>query len=210
MWGDGRFGCPQPQSMAPGGHSDAIAGGVIGGTIIGGMPGSGSSALASMLGINLPTGSGSLRESSNLWVSSAPPSQPPIAALNGNSAPVSGLIGDNGGNLNNGFIGGVAIGGNHRSSDAFGGGGGGSSSDIALLQSLLPGVHITNGGAGGSFGGIGTPGVSEWNSISGQQTRSRGSGVPIGGDNHQQGVNLQSSLGGRPIGQNQRAPGSIW
>jgi hypothetical protein len=109
--------------------------------------GSGSSALASMLGIELPTGSGSLREASgsSLFGSSG---QAPIGGLdtapNSNrpsvigSNPRGGMqpIGAPGGGraVNNGFSGGVgAI------------GGGGSNNDVALLQSLLPGVNITSG-----------------------------------------------------------------
>ncbi|KAL3924030.1 MAG: hypothetical protein SGILL_001294 [Bacillariaceae sp.] len=201
MWGNGGLGGQQPQGFAPGAQNTVVRGGVIGGATIGGMPGSGSSALASMLGINLPTGSGSLHESTNLWSGSAPGPQPPIAALNGNSMPIPGVIGGNGGNPNNGLIGGVAIGGNNRPSDTFGGGG--NKSDIALLQSLLPGVHITSGGVGNPTG--------EWSSAPGTQQPPRGGSVPLTGDpRQQQGVNLQSSLGGQHIGQNQRAPGSIW
>lgn len=209
MWGNGGLGGQQPQGLAPGAQNNAVGGGVIGGATIGGMSGSGSSALASMLGINLPTGSGSLRESTNLWSGSAPAPQPPIAALNGNSVPIPGVIGGGGGggNPNNGLIGGVAIGGNNRPSDSFGGGG--NNSDIALLQSLLPGVHITSGGTGGTFGGVGNPN-GEWSSAPGAQQRPHGGSASLAGDPHQQGINLQSSLGGQPIGQNQRAPGSIW
>lgn len=60
---------------------------MIGGSSLGGFLGSsGSSALASMLGINLPTGSGSLRESSDMWSNAGLRGGPaPIAALNGNS-----------------------------------------------------------------------------------------------------------------------------
>ncbi|KAG7361282.1 ring/Ubox like zinc-binding domain containing protein [Nitzschia inconspicua] len=207
LWGNGgvSLGGHSSQSFAPGGNNDAVGGGIIlGGTFGGGMHGSGSSALASMLGINLPTGSGSLRESSNLWTGTAPAPQQPIASLNGNSFPIQGVIGD-GGNPSNGLIGGVAIGGNPRHSvDAFGGGS--NKSDIALLQSLLPGVHITSGGGGSvGYGGLGGSAGNDWNSAPGPQNRTNG------GSHHPQGVNLQSSLGGRPIGQNnQRAPGSIW
>ena len=100
------------------------------------------------------------------------------------------------------MIAGVPIGGGPSGGAPIGGGNYSGQSDIALLQSLLPGVHITSGGASGSYGGVGNPG-SEWNSMPGQQNRPQGGGG-------QQGGNLQSSLGGQPIGQNQRAPGSIW
>jgi len=109
--------------------------------------GSGSSALASMLGIELPTGSGSLREASGSSSLFGPSGQAPIGGLdtapNSNrpsvigSNPRGGMqpIGAPGGGraVNNGFSGGVgAI-------------GGGNNNDVALLQSLLPGVNITSG-----------------------------------------------------------------
>jgi hypothetical protein len=196
--------------------NDAIGGGIIGGgTIGGGIHGSGSSALASMLGINLPTGSGSLRESTNLWAAgSAPvPQQAPISTLNGNSMPAQGVIGGSANpNNTNGLIGGVAIGGSRRQSDAFGNGG--NNSDIALLQSLLPGVHITGGSTGG-FGNIGgNPSNNEWNSAPGPQHRDYGGNPGLAPGNSQQDFNLQSSFGGQPIAQShqkqQQAPGSIW
>jgi hypothetical protein len=215
MWGNGGGGSfgggHSPQNLAPGVNPDAIGGGVIGGGTIGGMHGTGSSALASMLGINLPTGSGSLRESPNLWTAPGPTPQAPLAALNGNSMPMQGIIGGNP-HHNSGLIGGVTIGGNNRQGvDAFGGGG--NKSDIALLQSLLPGVHITSGGAGG-FGAIGHSNINDWNSAPGPQSRPHGSASLAAGDPHQ-GFNLQSSLGGQPIGQGhhakqRQAPGSIW
>lgn len=145
-----------------GASSGQSVNGVIGGQRLTNGPVAGSnstSALASLLGINLPTGTGSLQESSSLW--SPQPQQPfgssSIASLNNSSisihsgsmdmvlgnqpgighAPVSG----NGSTL----IGGMTIGGAiHGGYGAPGPIGGGSSkSDIALLQSLLPGVHIT-------------------------------------------------------------------
>mmetsp|Transcript_22572 Transcript_22572/g.31829 ORF Transcript_22572/g.31829 Transcript_22572/m.31829 type:complete len:1053 (-) Transcript_22572:372-3530(-) len=111
---------------------------------------SGSSALASMLGIELPTGTGSLRES--LWNSSTPVI-PPVGAVN-NSAPVPTPIGS-GIKPNNGVI----IGGGYNmnsstdipiggfGSSISGGNSIGNGNDIAVLQSLLPGVHITSGNA---------------------------------------------------------------
>ena len=158
-------------------NSSAPAG-PIGGQQLGGGPNS-SSALASLLGINLPTGSGSLRET-NLWEENpAPIAAPsPLASLNGTSMPVNA-----GEPLMHGssLIGGVPIGGapsannNSRMNAAPGaiGGaalGGGGKSDIALLQSLLPGVHITSGNdAYGGFGWNSGPGglngdaISHWN-----------------------------------------------
>lgn len=100
----------------------------------------GSSALASILGIELPTGSGSLRDNTS-------------AFSGGNTflAPIGGLHG-----AGNGHIG--AIGANKPQpigSNVFQGGGiplsgysnGGGNHDMALLQSLLPGVNITSGNA---------------------------------------------------------------
>ena len=218
MWGSsgGSYGGHSPQNLGASSSNDAIGGGIIGGgTIGGGMHGSGSSALASMLGINLPTGSGSLRESTNLWAGSAAvPQQAPISALNGNSMPAQGVIGGSSNpNNTNGLIGGVAIGGNNRQSDVFGNGG--NNSDIALLQSLLPGVHITSGSTGG-FGNVGgNASNNEWNSAPGPQIRGYGNNPGLAPGNPQQGFNLQSSFGGQPIGQShqkqRQAPGStIW
>jgi RING/Ubox like zinc-binding domain len=127
-----------------------------------------SSALASILGINLPTGSGSLQETSSLW--SLTPQQPPqqqgpspLSMLNESTLQEnqyyrqqSGMgvqlrtVGPSQPSSQTPLIGGLPI----RSSGISGlndpgtiGGsstvGGGSRTDIALLQSLLPGVHIT-------------------------------------------------------------------
>jgi hypothetical protein len=209
---------PSSHGLGPSPNMDQVGGSVIGG----GFHNSGSSALASMLGINLPTGSGSLRESPNLWDATAPSVHPPIAALNGSSVPLQGVIGPGASNSSNGLIGGVTIGGGHAPM----GGIGGNKSDIALLQSLLPGVHITTGGSynqGGGFGTIGG-GSGDWNSAPGpnQMQQRVGSANLRMGDPHQPqhwDGGLQSSLGGQPvgaIGQNtakppQRpAPGSIW
>lgn len=154
----------------------------------------GSSALASMLGIDLPTGSGSLRET-NLTVGpgggnnghvqnpngigglrSAPfpghgaPGQDSIwdnsqkqtsdssnylhannYRVNATIASSQGAIGSPGRRpMSKGNVGGLPIGGGsgpvggYRSNLS---GNGSNSSDIALLQSLLPGVHITSGNA---------------------------------------------------------------
>ena len=162
MWGPGPSGNSAPTP--------------IGGQQLGG---SSSSALASLLGISLPTGSGSLRES-NLWEDTPPPiaAPSPLASLNGTSMPVGG-----GDNLVHGssLIGGIPIGGgfgtpsNNRMSagpGTIGGsapGSGGGKSDIALLQSLLPGVHITSGNDAYAFGWNNGPGalngdaINHWN-----------------------------------------------
>jgi CCR4-NOT transcription complex subunit 4 len=141
------------------GNSLPSSNGVIGGQRLGG-GGNSTSALASILGINLPTGSGSLHETSSLWPStyqqSAGPS--PISALNSSSfnthpplvkMSASGDTSSNSSSLGNSgssYIGGVPIGGlptgNYGAPGPIGGGTG--KSDIALLQSLLPGVHVTS------------------------------------------------------------------
>eukprot|EP00934_Nitzschia_sp_Nitz4_P005356 Nitzschia sp. Nitz4//scaffold102_size76354//6470//9105//NITZ4_005623-RA/size76354-snap-gene-0.132-mRNA-1//-1//CDS//3329532222//5346//frame0 len=205
LWGSGNPG-------APGGPQGSQVGGTVigGGTIGSSFQGNGNAALASILGITTPTGPGSLLESSGLWGKQGPSAQPPIAALNGNSVPVSGLIG------------GVAIGGPDPLSQNQAAGGG-SKSDIALLQSLLPGVHITSGSAynqGSNFGAIG--GGNDWNSAPGA-----GNQRPMNPNMHQQHPQQQqwnggfSAMGGQPVGaigrapvkqqQSQRqAPGNIW
>jgi hypothetical protein len=114
-----------------------------------------SSALASILGINLPTGSGSLN--SFLQPLSGPS---PISTLNSSSIstnPVSISSMSNYGGLGEGnrtlihgggtsSIGGIPIGGAMNGGYQGHGtiGGGSKNNDIALLRSLLPGVHITS------------------------------------------------------------------
>jgi hypothetical protein len=198
------------------GQGDTIGGGVIGGGMIGSgnVHGSGSSALASMLGINLPTGSGSLRESSSqLWTTDTS-KQNSIASLNGQSLPLQGVIGGTTKSANN-HVGGVPIGGRNNQIPTTANGS--NSSDIALLQSLLPGVHITSGGNfhGSGFGSIGN---GNNNSPPGPQRNSGGSASLASGDVRQS-FGLQQSLGGQPIGtigqgqgsgKQRQAPGSIW
>lgn len=219
LWGNG--GNIGSQGLAPGPQRGQVGGNVIGGGAIGGgFQGSGSSTLAGMLGINLPTGSGSLRESSDLWGTPSSPQQAPIAALNGSSMPVQGVIGAGSSNPNNGLIGGVTIGAPGPMGSGVMGGGG-NKNDIALLQSLLPGVHITSGGGtynqGSSLGTIG--GGNDWNSSPGPNhpmQRPMNNGMQQQPQHWSGGVH---SLGGTPIGaigqttgkQNERqAPGSIW
>jgi len=192
-------------------------GGLAGNTIIGGSMGgsgnlfasssghggSGSSALASMLGIQLPTGSGSLRERSSLFDSPAGAigsnvdagigGMAPGPIIGGPSMAPGGLLVGGGDRVSS--TGGVAIGG-------FQGNGTGSSSavgnnpnDIALLQTLLPGVRITAGEnsqqpTAGSIGGA-VVGGGDWGSAVGgtpqhQQQQQRGIGfaqapVAVGG-----------------------------
>jgi len=124
----------------------------------------GSSALASMLGIDLPTGSGSLRDTAlnvpvpppnNFYNSNAIPIQAPsnsntlwnsnhtnIEQANQYTSRNQGVIGSNPNRFNNNCaVGGVTIGGRGYNNAAS------ANNDIALLQSLLPGVHITSGSA---------------------------------------------------------------
>jgi len=154
----------------------------------------GSSTLASMLGIDLPTGSGSLRESNlpigpnggsnghmqnsngmtglrsapftghvapvqdSIWDTSQKQNADSSNYMNSNNFRSSASIASSQGaiaspghtQISKGNIGGLPIGGSagpvggYRSNLA---GNGSNSSDIALLQSLLPGVHITSGNA---------------------------------------------------------------
>ena len=102
--------------------------------------GNGDSALANMLGIELPTGSGSLRESST-----------PLSGFSGGSTvqPSVGAVG--GGVSSNGHAGTVKQPIGAPASTSSGGipisGFSGGNNDMALLQSLLPGVNITSGNA---------------------------------------------------------------
>jgi hypothetical protein len=221
--GQGSLGLGAP----PG--ANQIGGGIIGGS--GGFGGSmnhGSSALASMLGISLPQGPSALRDNSTLWCGPGPPGQPPIAALNGSSVPMQGVIGSGGMNPNNGLIGGVTIGGGGGHGPPMSSGtigtGGGNKSDIALLQSLLPGVHITGGShhQSNGFGTIG--GGGDWGGprVPNQAPQRGGGGLRIGEPQQPAGHwggGIQPNLGGAPVGavgqggakQNQgQAPGSIW
>lgn len=113
-----------------------------------GMNMSGSSALASMLGIQLPTGVGTLRDS--LWASSTPVRTPQTMMKNSSPAPNpigSGIKKSNkgviigGGQIPIGGMNSATIGGSNHSGAV------GNTNDIKLLQSLLPGVHITSGNA---------------------------------------------------------------
>lgn len=134
----------------------------IGGSVIGGSHGfsssgigNSSSALASILGISLPTGSGSLQETSNLWLSGSsgapapPPAPSPLSALNGSALPSHDMYGGRpASGHGSSLIGGVPIGGPSRS----------AMSDLSLLQSLLPDVHITSGSDSVGYTGAGVGG----------------------------------------------------
>lgn len=195
----GLWGASNSTGLAPGQNN--IGG--VGGNVIGGgatfQQGSGSSALASLLGINLPTGSGSLRESSDLWGLPVPQPQPSLSGLNGGLMPSQGVIGPGSLNQNtSGLIGGHPIGTPLAQAPI---GGGGSKNDIALLQSLLPGVHITSGSPYGQGNGFGAPGQNQLHFNPAMQQQ----GQWYGG--------LQTGLGGAPIGAGKRdrdTPGNIW
>lgn len=192
--------------------------------------GNSTSALASILGINLPTGSGSLQESSSLWCSTThvPPLQgpSPLSMLNRSAIQQSyqqsyhhpggtGMVRMGGSPqlMHNGssLIGGVPIGGG----SSFNGPGtigagvvGSNPSDIALLQSLLPGVHITSdnsrfGGSNSSWGAapIGHPQNLGSSDIVGGNPLLHTSGNWVGGGNSSR---LQPSTGSviGEVGQN--------
>jgi len=91
-----------------------------------------SSALASILGVALPSGSGSLRE--NNWNTQPPQGPSALSELNG--TPLSGTPS---------LIGGVPIHSVTLGLPPVSNGGG--KSDLALLQSLLPGVQIAANGS---------------------------------------------------------------
>ncbi|KAL7580064.1 hypothetical protein ACA910_005049 [Epithemia clementina (nom. ined.)] len=212
LWG-GTRGHPSDQNLLSG-----LSGGFGGSRAPGpGTIGNSSSALASLLGISLPTGSGSLQETSNMW-SVAPGPVPvtpsPLSSLNSGSVPVQGSViggppvGMGGGSS---LIGGVPIGGSgclSYDNGASGGGNGGTNtkSDIALLQSLLPGVHITSGSDTAGFGTIGG-----WNGRSGPSSLN---GDAIVGNSNGwgsgQGSSAVGTIGGRAIQQQNHRDAGIW
>jgi hypothetical protein len=147
----------------------------LGNNILSGNGLSGSSALASMLGIQLPTGVGSLRET--LWASSTP-LRGPSSDLKANApTPIGAGIKKSsdgviiGGHSSMNSAGSVPIGGYGTS---VGPTSSGNQNDIALLQSLLPGVHINGGNtyqpAAPNTGGGGNPfGGSDWGGLGNSQ-----------------------------------------
>lgn len=157
---------------------------------------SGSSALASMLGIQLPTGVGTLRDS--LWASSTPVRSPQTSMKTNSPAPTP--IGSGIKKSNNGVIiggGQLPVGGMHASTIGNPNNNGvGNTSDIKLLQSLLPGVHITSGNAyqpaapnmhvnnkpNNNFGGMGWGGFgpTQTNNNNQMQSQQHGIHAPIG------------------------------
>ncbi|GFH47541.1 CCR4-NOT transcription complex subunit 4 [Chaetoceros tenuissimus] len=184
---------------------------------------SGSSALASMLGIELPTGVGSLRET--LWASSTPLKNPSSETKTNAPTPIGAGIKKSsdgiiiGGRSSMSSAGGVPIGGYGSS---VGPANNGNKNDIALLQSLLPGVHITSGNyqqgapnampTGNPFGG-----PDSWGGLGGgvsqQQNQNIQSQKPIGELSNQ----FQDSWNGYPSapgpkndGRNQQRQPNIW
>jgi CCR4-NOT transcription complex subunit 4 len=175
----------------------------VGGSVISRGPAPNStSALASILGINLPTGSGSLQEQT-LWTGPSPSGPSALSSLNESS--VQEIRNVSGSSL----IGGVPLGPPAAKSSGPGtiGGGGGNRSDIALLQSLLPGVHITSGNESigyGGYNGAAAPGPNH-RGLSGLN------GDAIVGNLNSGGLTGSSSAVGA-IGQNnqRRAGPGIW
>mmetsp|Transcript_8551 Transcript_8551/g.16111 ORF Transcript_8551/g.16111 Transcript_8551/m.16111 type:complete len:907 (-) Transcript_8551:290-3010(-) len=182
---------------------------------------SGTSALASMLGIELPTGVGSLRET--LWASSTPLKSPSPETKPNNPAPIGSGVRKSADHV---IIGGPTGVGSH-STVPIGGYGissfsnsGGNKSDIALLQSLLPGVHITSGNAYHPAAPNTNPGSNpfaapEWGNLGPvQQQKSAGISMP----NHQyardswNGSNVYSTAPGYQNQNNaeKQNQGNIW
>jgi CCR4-NOT transcription complex subunit 4 len=127
----------------------AIDAGIIGRRPVSTISNIGSSDLASLLGINLPSGSGSLE---GWWGTSNGMAAPsPLAALNGQphfDPPLTqNNLRDNNGSplLNGGLIGGVPIGGrNPIAGPSRPVANGSMNYDMAVLQSLLPNVNVTS------------------------------------------------------------------
>eukprot|EP00804_Cyclotella_cryptica_P027651 CCRYP_010278-RA/>CCRYP_010278-RA protein AED:0.03 eAED:0.03 QI:129/0.66/0.5/1/0.66/0.5/4/210/816 len=197
IWGGDESSSPQKRTNpAPIGPSNRNGGGNIG-SDIGGTSlfgtnsnpfasGGGSSALASMLGIELPTGSGSLRESSGLFAGQSSFSQPVGSLSNSNAV---GAIGTKSSNM-------LPIGAPSGSQGITIGSyasGGGNNSDMALLQSLLPGVNITSGNA--------------YRPAAPQQVGSLQQGSQLGGDKWNGGASSQQQYN---PDQEQHRSGNIW
>ncbi|KAL7545731.1 hypothetical protein ACHAWF_009084 [Thalassiosira exigua] len=136
------IGSSRTNNLAPGGD---VGGMSLFGANSNAFGNSGSSALANMLGIELPTGSGSLRELGGHSM------QAPVGAVGAVGGP--GAIGANkpngmlrpiGAPSTHQGVGAVGVGGGGVPLGGYSGGGG-NNNDMALLQSLLPGVNITSG-----------------------------------------------------------------
>lgn len=187
--------------------------------VMGGMNMTGSSALASMLGIQLPTGVGTLRD--NLWASSTPLRSPQSSMKINSRAPTpigAGLKKSNKGVIIGG--GQIPVGGMHASATGNPGSniGGGNTNDIKLLQSLLPGVHITSGDAyqpaapnlndnhnitNNHFSGMGWGGFSQAPSNNGNaqipSQHPQGLHAPIGAGSSQEPKQGNDMWGGRNV-----------
>jgi len=194
----------------------------LGNSILSGNNLSGSSALASMLGIELPTGVGSLRET--LWASSTPLKGPSSDLKTNAPTPIGSGIKKSsdgviiGGHSSMSSAGGVPIGGYGTS---VGPSSSGNKNDFALLQSLLPGVHInggnayhsavpnTGGGGGNHFGG------SDWGGLGNSQPTHQSQKVVGGAPNqqYQQGDSWNNDYSAAPGPQKQssaRNQPNIW
>ena len=205
---------------------------------------SSTNALASILGINLPTGSGSL--SSGLWSSApAPTTTPatgpsPLSALNETAMPPAGggsLLSRGGGpssaatnnigsssTRGSSLIGGVPIGGGGGSGAGLGlsaapssmgglgasiGGTYGGKNDIALLQSLLPGVHITSGNESSLHGAANpNPNSNNNNNMNNSDWNQGNTSGGLGGDTLP-GWGGPSTVGAIGQAQSNKGPG-IW
>lgn len=197
--------------------------GVIGSHISAKNSGS-SSALASILGINLPTGSGSLQESTSFWSSTThipdvqpastnrqfcstngslihQPSQHRQQTYSGTTVTrSSGLLQPS--HNDSSLVGGVPIGNgssNFSGVGLIGAGSEGNQNDIALLQSLLPGVHITTDNNPINFSGAGwasSPTISQNTRPVASNRTIFPSGGWVGGSNSR----LQASTVGSPVG----------
>lgn len=159
LWGGANDTANKPAPIGPAngrGISNSAPGGDVGGMSLFGtnqnaFSSNGSSALANMLGIQLPTGSGSLRESSTPFgnpIQQQQQQHAPVGSVGSVGATIGGPVGAIGANKpsNNGML--QPIGApSSAQSVPIGGYTGGSNNDMALLQSLLPGVNITSGNA---------------------------------------------------------------
>mmetsp|Transcript_16486 Transcript_16486/g.34267 ORF Transcript_16486/g.34267 Transcript_16486/m.34267 type:complete len:891 (-) Transcript_16486:190-2862(-) len=196
---------PSPIGPVSRGSGSIAPGPDVGGTsLFTNNSGCGSSALASMLGIQLPTGSGSLRESTGVFTAGSMVHGPVKSHPNGSapgtigSKPI-GMLPIGAHNISQG---GVPIGGFGSNVGVGGISGGNNSSDMALLQSLLPGVNITSGNAyrpAAPQQPVGVGGLNQGNR-------------PIGSDKWHGGLNANSngSVQQDRRNQDQQRSGNIW
>ncbi|KAL7467104.1 hypothetical protein ACHAXS_007369 [Conticribra weissflogii] len=201
------IGRPTPSPIGPvsRGSCSIAPGPDVGGTsLFANNSGCGSSALASMLGIQLPTGSGSLRETTGVFTAGSIVHAPVTSLPNGS---VPGAIGTKPSSMlpigsQNNSQGRVSIGGYGSNVGVGGISGGNNSSDMALLQSLLPGVNITSGNAyrpAAPQQPVGVGGLNQGNR-------------PIGSDKWHGGLNANTvgSVQQDHRNQDQQRSGNIW